>query len=101
METRKQIHFILNPISGKGKNKLDQTLVRSLFKAQAYDLVIKTSTQKKEAKTLAQKSVQEGADVVVACGGDGTINEVASALEIGRAHVRTPVTEKSRMPSSA
>lgn len=85
METRKQIHFILNPISGKGKNKLDQTLVRSLFKAQAYDLVIKTSTQKKEAKTLAQKSVQEGADVVVACGGDGTINEVASAL------VDTPV----------
>ena len=23
------------------------------------------------------------------------------AIEIGRAHVRTPVTEKSRMPSSA
>ena len=31
--------------------------------------------------------------------GDDTSN--AEAIEIGRAHVRTPVTEKSRMPSSA
>ena len=33
----------------------------------------------------------------------GPNNAVASysAFKIGRAHVRTPVTEKSRMPSSA
>ena len=31
-----------------------------------------------------------------------TIDEMRNfAFEIGRAHVRTPVTEKSRMPSSA
>ena len=32
---------------------------------------------------------------------DGTWNDTASNLEIGRAHVWTPVTSSSRMPSSA
>lgn len=80
MDTRKKIHFILNPISGRGKNKLNKKLVRGIFPKQEYDLVLKTSKQKKEAKTLATESVKEGVDVIVACGGDGTINEVATAL---------------------
>ena len=30
-----------------------------------------------------------------------SVMALVSTFEIGRAHVRTPVTEKSRMPSSA
>ena len=37
------------------------------------------------AKILAHEAVREGADLVVAWGGDGTINEVASALMHSRA----------------
>ena len=33
-----------------------------------------------EAKTLAQKAIQKGATRIIAVGGDGTINEVASVL---------------------
>ena len=80
METRKKIHFILNPVSGKGENVLNHKLIRTIFAEEEYDTVLKTSTQKKEAKQLAKESVKDGVDVVVACGGDGTINEVASAL---------------------
>lgn len=80
MISRKKIHFIINPISGKGKNILDVELLSAVFSDQKFEIILKTSKQKKEAKKLAISSVKEGADVVVACGGDGTINEVASAL---------------------
>ena len=36
---------------------------------------------------------------LAACGGGG--GGGSTPAQIGRAHVRTPVTEKSRMPSSA
>ena len=40
--------------------------------------------------------------VIVYLGYSGQDLAIAGeAMEIGRAHVRTPVTEKSRMPSSA
>ena len=80
MKTRTKIHFIINPISGKGKNTIDEQLLNTVFSNIEYDVIAKISTQKKEAKKLAYESVLEGADIVVACGGDGTINEVASTL---------------------
>ena len=40
-------------------------------------------------------------DVEVIAVNDGSDDDSINILEIGRAHVRTPVTEKSRMPSSA
>ena len=45
----------------------------------------------------ANISVEEGRSLVISPWDKSLIPEV----EIGRAHVRTPVTEKSRMPSSA
>ena len=38
---------------------------------------------------------------LIGCIRDDDALTLVGALEIGRAHVRTPVTEKSRMPSSA
>ncbi len=76
----KHIHFIVNTIAGKGNNNIDIVLLESFFNKDEYSLTLKPTAFKKHAVKLAQESVLEEADIVVACGGDGTINEVASCL---------------------
>ncbi|MDG3583947.1 diacylglycerol/lipid kinase family protein [Galbibacter pacificus] len=76
----KNIHFIVNPIAGKGNKNIDQKLLDGYFPKALYILVIKYTKYKGEAVVLTQESVSQGADIIVACGGDGTINEVASVL---------------------
>ena len=47
---------------------------------------------------------QQEAEEIISDGSDPEMTDIAKEEleeEIGRAHVRTPVTEKSRMPSSA
>ncbi|MEE1898235.1 diacylglycerol kinase family protein [Flavobacterium rakeshii] len=76
----KYLHFIVNPISGKGNHVINKELLVSIFPENEYRIEISHTEGKDHAKTLAVKAVKNGADCVIACGGDGTVNEVASAL---------------------
>lgn len=82
---RSNIHFIVNPISGKGRNELSSALVENFFPKSEYSTSIKKTEFAGHAIALTKSSIEEGAEIIVACGGDGTINEVASCL------VKTPV----------
>lgn len=75
-----KIHFVVNPISGKGQHKIDQSLLDAYFPSAQYDVKISYSTYKKEAVSLTQKAILDNPDIIVACGGDGTIHEVAAEL---------------------
>lgn len=74
------IHFIINPIAGKGKNELSKAFLESFFPKPEYSISIKESEFVLHASALTKASIEEGAEIIVACGGDGTINEVASCL---------------------
>lgn len=76
----KHIHFIVNTIAGKGTNILDLALIESFFPKEAFSITIKQTNYKKHAILLTKESIIAQADIIVACGGDGTINEVASCL---------------------
>ena len=76
----KHIHFIINPIAGSGKKHISHDLLGSYFDKKSFKLSLKYSEFKKHAIQLTQESIKENADIIVACGGDGTINEVASCL---------------------
>lgn len=76
----KKIYFIINPISGSGKRTISKELIDRFFDKEEYDIIIKTSEYKGHSEILAQQSVNDNATIVIACGGDGTINEVASVL---------------------
>lgn len=76
----RHIHFIINPIAGNGKSQLTKEFLELYFVNSVHHLSVKYSTHKKHAVELTEKSIAEGADIIVACGGDGTVNEVASSL---------------------
>ncbi len=78
MKTR--IHFVINPISGSGKNGFLVNYIEHEFNDNKYELSIDTTNYKGHAAFLVKKAIKEQTDIVVACGGDGTINEVASCL---------------------
>lgn len=80
MLKRKTIRFIVNPFSGVGKkNKIDQQIQKNLDHKQfQYDILF--TQHAGHATELAKAAVKENIDIVVAVGGDGSVNEVAAAL---------------------
>jgi diacylglycerol kinase (ATP) len=76
---KRKVLFIINPISG-GKNKDGvPALIKKHLDANRFEYRIDISTGVLHAQQLAQKNIKQY-DVIVAVGGDGTINEVASVI---------------------
>ena len=76
----KIVHFIVNPIAGKGNPDITEEYLSKYFGKENFRLVVKYSEYKGHAKVLTKQSIKEKAEIIVACGGDGTINEVGSCL---------------------
>jgi YegS/Rv2252/BmrU family lipid kinase len=75
-----KILFIVNPFAGISKKKNFPAMVeKRLGNSNVYYKIAYTEYAG-HAKELARKGVEEGADIVAAVGGDGTVNEVAGAL---------------------
>jgi diacylglycerol kinase (ATP) len=78
---KKNILFVINPVSG-GKNKSSFIkLAQACLDPVLFDAEFVFSESVGHARELAAKAVEHGFDIIVAVGGDGTINEVASAIE--------------------
>lgn len=75
-----RIHFIINPIAGSGNHKINQEFLQRFFDNSSYEIAVKFSVHKNHTTELTQESIKEKADIIVACGGDGTVNEVASCI---------------------
>lgn len=77
---KKKIYFIVNPISGIGRQKIIERLIDQHLDRTLYDYEIAYTKAAKHATELSQHASQNGFDVVVAVGGDGSVNEVARGL---------------------
>lgn len=75
---------IINPLSGHGRQQsqvLDHArLAETVLTAHGIAASVRPTTAPGDARAFAAAAAQQGCDLVVAWGGDGTINEAASAL---------------------
>lgn len=72
--------MLINPISGTRDKKGICDLTSSRLKAAGIGLDIVQTQHKGHGAELALEAAKRGTDIVVVAGGDGTVNEVASAL---------------------
>ncbi len=72
-----KIRFIINPISGTGKQKYIEKKIKNNLQF-TYDIFY--TKKQGDATKLSYKAIKENIDVIVAVGGDGTVNECAKAL---------------------
>lgn len=72
--------LIINPISGtRHKQSIPEEIERWLDHT-LFDHEIKFTTHAGHASELTKEAAENGVDIVVAVGGDGTVNEVARSL---------------------
>ena len=79
LSLRKDLTLIVNPVAGGGKWKQYRDEVLSRLN-EKFKVTIKETTPEIDGKALAEQAKDEKAEIVIACGGDGTLTEVASAL---------------------
>ena len=77
---KKRITFIINPISGTNGKEIILRLINELIDRSKYDYSIRKTEYAGHATEIARQAVKEHVDIVVAIGGDGTINEIGRSL---------------------
>ena len=71
--------IIANPVSGTKMWQDKEHLIVARLSAY-YDLEVLTTTKEIDGIELAKQAIKDKPDIIIACGGDGTVTEVASVL---------------------
>lgn len=83
-QTQKSIRFIVNPISGTQSDDIEDFLQRALQHHRDWSWQLCPTEGEGDARRLAKEAADQGLDIAVACGGDGTVMEVADGLSGSR-----------------
>ncbi|KAK9814816.1 hypothetical protein WJX72_011953 [[Myrmecia] bisecta] len=95
--TRRKCVLVVNPAGGAGRARQRWAAISGGVKSQlepAFQVAEVLTTRASEAEDIALQAAADGAAVVVAVGGDGTINEVANGLV--RAHLQQAASQQPR-----
>lgn len=77
---KEKILFIVNPISGHHDKSKFPSIVDELIDKDKYDYTITLTEYGGHAAELTKQAIENQYDIIVAVGGDGTINEVATNM---------------------
>ena len=77
---KQKIYFLVNPISGLKNKDNFHSLVNANINSDLYDYDIEEWGDNDSVEQMVGKALAKNFDIIVAAGGDGTINQVASQL---------------------
>ena len=80
MPEKIKLVFVINPISGTGSKDVIPTLIDRHINKEMFDVQLRMTEYAGHAHDIASECKEQGTGIVVAVGGDGTVNEVARAL---------------------
>jgi diacylglycerol kinase (ATP) len=78
------IQIIANPTAGGGSARKVIPQLTKLVQKYQLDAVIHITTESGHAIDLARQAAEQGCSLIVAAGGDGTVNEVVNGLLLAR-----------------
>ena len=70
--------LIFNPIAGQGDSEQDLETIKSYLEPE-FTLDVQLTTKEISGGELARQAVKDGAEIIIASGGDGTVSAVAEA----------------------
>jgi len=76
----KKILFIVNPVSGSGKQRDIEQYLKKYLDVSVYSYKVVFTEYRGHAEVLAKQAVADGVEVIVAVGGDGTVNETGRGV---------------------
>lgn len=72
--------FIVNPVAGKNSGKKAIMIIEEVMGNRGLNYNIKITNQPGDAKEWAKEAIDTSVDVIIAVGGDGTVNEVFNGM---------------------
>jgi diacylglycerol kinase family enzyme len=91
--------LVVNPKATTTSERSRDILVRAL--RSEVDLTVEYTKRRGHAATLAREAARAGVDVVVALGGDGTVNETVNGLLTAEPGAKDPAGGADRRPALA
>ncbi len=78
-DRKKKALLIVNPCAGKSKSRAGTFEIVDKFSKNDYEFSVHTTTCQGDATNIVKREL-EGKDMVVCCGGDGTLNETINGV---------------------
>lgn len=78
----KKAVVIINPSSGQERGMKHQVQIEAVLRKTAEEVSVRLTEKKGDAARYAKEAAEKGAELVVAVGGDGTVNEVINGLAV-------------------
>jgi diacylglycerol kinase (ATP) len=72
--------LIVNPTAGGGRRAKHLDEARRIFRKSGIETELQNTAAPGEATVMARRAVDESRQLVIVCGGDGTVNEVVNGL---------------------
>jgi len=80
MEPMLHVHVVLNPAAARGRAGEREAELREALEEAGFKPNIEKTGKPGDGTELARRAIADGAKLVMAAGGDGTVNEVAQPL---------------------
>ena len=88
---KKKVLLIVNPCAGRTKGRAGTFDIVDRFSKNDYEFTIRTTTCRGDATNIVKRE-GESHDMVVCCGGDGTLNEtVNGVMDLPLSDISPPV----------
>ena len=81
MTKQQKILFIINPISGVGRQKVVESAIEKYLDKDKFSFEIAYTEYVNHAFEIANEKKADAIDIITVVGGDGSVNEVAKALK--------------------